>query len=186
MIGVYAIVNRHNGKRYIGSSRDISKRILQHKSAIKNDRHHNQYLTRAWRKYGSDAFEFVVLQQCETEQDAWKAEQELLDCFWGDQLYNAKNDAFGVGHGDVHPNKGVPLSDEHKRKISQTMKGMVQHPQSSETRAIISRKRSQYRVTTPEGAFYGFANAGKFYGISEVAAKKRCRIQRFRWSYERM
>lgn len=184
MIGVYEIVNLKNNKRYIGSSTNLNKRFRDHRRGLITKKHRNKHLMNAWYKYGESAFVFRILQLCETAKEAAELEQELLDRFFGEQLYNIKNAAFGVGSGVCHPNKGKPLTEEHKRKISNTMKGMIQKTHTKETLKTLSRNRSLYKVTTPDGVFYGFANAGRFYGISEVAAKKRCKIPKFNWSYE--
>jgi len=186
MIGLYTIVNLHNRKAYVGSSCNVGNRFTQHKTMLNGKYHPNRHLMSAWEKYGADSFDFKVLKICDTEQDAGELEQKFLECFYGTSLYNLKNEAFGVGSGKSHPNKGKPLTEEHKQKISSTMKGMEQKPHTEQTVQKISKNRARYIVTTPDGQFYGFASAGKHYGISEVAAKKRCRILKFNWSYERI
>jgi len=184
MIGLYAITNTVTNKSYVGSSCNIKSRFSSHKAALNNGYHHNSYLLRAWKKYGTAAFKFKILKICQTEGEATELEQAFLQCFYGDALYNLKNEALGVGSGRSHPNKGKALTTEHKQKISRTMKGMKQKQHTADDIKKISQNRSRYIVTTPEGVFYGFANAGKFYGISEVAAKKRCKISKFQWIYE--
>ncbi len=58
--GVYAIVNRENGKRYVGSAINIPKRWREHQRGLQRGCHENSYLQGAWNKYGEGAFEFVV------------------------------------------------------------------------------------------------------------------------------
>ena len=62
--GIYEIVNTVNGKRYIGSSVNIKTRWSQHRVRLSSGDHHCPPLQRAWVKYGSDAFEFRVIERC--------------------------------------------------------------------------------------------------------------------------
>src|SRR5258708_6992319 len=72
--GVYAIVNTVNGKAYVGSSLCMRGRLLAHRSCLRRGVHENEYLKRAWNKYGEKAFRFDGLKSCppdlliETEQ----------------------------------------------------------------------------------------------------------------------
>ena len=55
---IYKILNKANGKFYIGSTNKVSRRWTHHKSNLKYNRHCNQKLQRAYNKYGKDNFEF--------------------------------------------------------------------------------------------------------------------------------
>lgn len=61
LTGIYAIHNMDNDAVYIGSSKDIRRRIIRHKSELKNNKHPNIYLQRAYNKYGKDKFEFKIV-----------------------------------------------------------------------------------------------------------------------------
>lgn len=62
MIGIYKITKKDNGKSYIGQSNDIERRFREHitKDEIPIDK--------AISKYGSEAFTFEVLEECELSQ----------------------------------------------------------------------------------------------------------------------
>lgn len=63
--GIYAIVNKSNNKRYIGSSKSVYYRWQQnHIPLLKSGIHHNCHLQAAWKKYGADNFAFDVLEEC--------------------------------------------------------------------------------------------------------------------------
>ncbi|WP_194190322.1 GIY-YIG nuclease family protein [Clostridium chrysemydis] len=47
MEGIYSITNKVNGKRYIGLSTNIKKRVASHKDQLKYNRHENTKLQRA-------------------------------------------------------------------------------------------------------------------------------------------
>lgn len=78
--GIYQILNIFNGKFYIGSSQNISHRCGQHRYDLKNNRHRNQHLQRAWNKYGPKAFEFRLIQNCRIE-DLIQCEQYWIDFY---------------------------------------------------------------------------------------------------------
>ena len=86
--GIYCIKNKTTGKRYIGQSVNIYSRWRGHKAELKNNSHDNDYLQKAWNKYGEKDFEFFILEECE---------QSLLDekeRFYIEK-YNTLNRSFG-------------------------------------------------------------------------------------------
>lgn len=62
--GVYQILDTVTGKAYVGSSADLRARANQHRSALRNNRHHSTKLQRAWRVRGEEAFNFSTLLIC--------------------------------------------------------------------------------------------------------------------------
>ena len=63
--GVYTITSIVNGKLYVGSTtRSFTKRWNDHKSLLRNNKHHNIHLQRAWNKYGEENFKFEILSIC--------------------------------------------------------------------------------------------------------------------------
>lgn len=61
--GIYAIRNTINGRLYIGSAVDLDGRFAMHRYSLCRGSHHNQHLQRAYSKYGSTVFDFVVLER---------------------------------------------------------------------------------------------------------------------------
>ena len=113
LCGIYEIVNKINNKRYVGSSVDLYSRFRNHKAQLNNATHENPILQRAWDKYGEDAFEFRVLLLCE-KSDVLGYEQQMLDC--SAHEYNIATNAYAPGTGRT-------LTEEHRRKISESQKG---------------------------------------------------------------
>lgn len=62
MIGIYKITKKSNGKSYIGQSNDIKRRINEHQG--KRD----LAIDQAIQKYGIDAFDYEVLEECSLEE----------------------------------------------------------------------------------------------------------------------
>jgi len=60
--GIYAILNKDTGKRYIGSAVNIDKRWSDHKDDLRKNQHHSILLQRAWNKYSEDSFDFIVIE----------------------------------------------------------------------------------------------------------------------------
>ena len=68
LCGIYCIENAVNHKKYIGLSRDIHRRWLEHRAALNRGDHVNKYLQSAWNNYGEDAFRFNIVELCSPEE----------------------------------------------------------------------------------------------------------------------
>lgn len=98
MIGIYKIENTVNGKVYIGQSVRIERRWYEHKWELNNNHHKNNYLQKAWNKYGEECFTFEILEECPIEL---LNEKEI---YWIDYYktyinYNGYNLTFGGESG---------------------------------------------------------------------------------------
>lgn len=90
MQGVYKIENINNGKKYIGSSKDIEKRFYQHKQELKNKTHHSAKLQHAWSKAkNKDIFLFDVVEIVDDINALKEREQYYIDLF--DAYYGGYN-----------------------------------------------------------------------------------------------
>lgn len=136
---------------YQGSTNNINKRIRDHKNNLKKGKHSNAKMQAVWNKYQS--FEHQILVECD-EVAVRIYEQDYIDANWGDPKYlnlaekvgllpdnkgrkfsdehRAKLSAAAKGHSRT---KGIPQSEEHKRKKAEARKGSVV---SDETKAKIS------------------------------------------------
>jgi len=133
MIGIYRIKNKINDKCYYGSSKNIEKRWKTHLNQLKNKKHINSILQRAWDKYGENNFIFEVVEECKLE-NLFEVEQKYIDTC-GD--YNIGLKASGGDNISKNPNKEQivenikkgsklwrnSLSDEEKkRKVFKTFR----------------------------------------------------------------
>lgn len=96
--GIYCIRNIVNNKVYIGKSKNIYNRIIQHKYYLKmRSVDENRYLINAWYKYGNENFEYFVLEYLE-EDERNVAERELFwmnayDSLNSEKGYNLRSDS---------------------------------------------------------------------------------------------
>ena len=137
--GIYAICNIKNGKRYIGSSFDVNRRVKKHLRSLRKGIHDNEYLQRAFDKYGEDAFEIHLLQECDEEnvlvlEVEWMRKYKSAQREYG---YNLTEDPSRPGRlckearekisrqksGSNHHFWGKSLSDEHKLLVSESLIG---------------------------------------------------------------
>lgn len=135
--GIYKITNLIDNKFYIGSSKNIYKRWNQHKTDLKNNKHHNSRLQNAYNKYGKENFIYEILENVDLENLIDKEQQyidELKACEKGIG-YNLNNFArgggfavgsnngwFGKGHlqeGELNPFYGKEHAEETLKKLSE-------------------------------------------------------------------
>lgn len=115
IIGIYKIINKINGKCYIGSSSNIRQRWNSHKNLLVRQKHHNIKLQRSWNKYGKNNFEFVIIEVV-NEDDLLLKEQIYLD--------KMKNNIQFIYNINFVANK-PPSSIESRKKQSISMKGKI-------------------------------------------------------------
>lgn len=63
MTGNYKIKNMINGRTYINSAINFSKRVSRHVNLLNKNKRHSRYLQNSWNKHGSDNFIFGLLEQ---------------------------------------------------------------------------------------------------------------------------
>jgi len=104
--GIYKIVNRVNGKYYLGSSVNIKKRWKTHRCDLRHNRHHCIHLQRAWNKYGEKSFIFEIVEEV-NKKILLEKEQYHLDTYtpWNVKVgYNMSKSASGGDLISYHPN----------------------------------------------------------------------------------
>ena len=138
MIGVYAIVHKTNRIAYVGSSNDIARRIKEHKTALKLNKHHCHYLQYAWNKYGQEVFDIKQIATANSLKEARELEEAFLECFI-DSLYNLKTTATGFGSGDDSP----------ARKPDFHMKTVMQRLSPEERKAKYGKPKGTKRPPEP-------------------------------------
>ena len=126
MKGIYQITNKINGKKYIGLSNNINRRFSEHKCSLKSK---NTVLTKAFRKYSIENFEFEILEIVEDINDL--SDREI---FW----INKINPEYNMNEGGGG-NKGYKLSDEIKNHLRILGKIQWQSKTDIEKQTIINK-----------------------------------------------
>lgn len=88
-IGIYALVNTFNNKRYIGSTTlDFRLRCGRHLHHLRRNTHGNHKLQQDWNLYGEEIFLFQVIEVVADLKHVCQREQHWLDSCSHETLYN--------------------------------------------------------------------------------------------------
>lgn len=132
---VYQVRNLRNGKCYIGQTmNDVARRWAHHRWVLRNHRHNNCYLQRAWDKHGEAAFIFEILDQSAKTID----ELNALETFYVATTPNLYNLTSGGRNGKC--------SEETKRKLSRAGKGKAPWIRGKHHSAETRKKMSEQRM----------------------------------------
>jgi group I intron endonuclease len=134
-IGIYRIINLKNNKIYIGSTSNLNLRLKSHFTKLKLNKHVNKYLQRAYNKYGTESFTYEIIEYVDSKnrKTILEREQYYLDLY---KSYN-KEIGYNIAKKAEGPYK-EKLSEEHKKKISNTEKGVPKGPMSDKTKRRLS------------------------------------------------
>jgi group I intron endonuclease len=116
--GIYAILNKVTGKRYIGSAVSLSHRTKLHLYKLKLGTHPNLKLQNSWTKHKEYNFSFCLVELV-TKEFLLQREQYWID------FYNAVENGYNINPvaGSSRGTKRGPRSKETKAKISAAQKG---------------------------------------------------------------
>lgn len=141
--GIYCIINVITGNVYVGQTKQrFIKRFWHHNWKLSNGTHDNKHLQDSWNFYGSENFEYIILQDITNEN--------LLDDLEIQYIQNHKNigKSYNIIPGGYHNKKGVPLSEEAKKKIGEKNRvNMLGKKHSEYTKKLMSDKRKGQRYT---------------------------------------
>lgn len=142
--GIYQIESFKTGKKYIGSTVNISNRICGHHNNLSKGAHINKYLQNHVNKYGINDLLFYVVEFCPKEK-LLEREQYYIDTRRPEfNIAKVAGNTLGVIHSEEakrkmsESNKGIPKSEEHKKKISESHQRHFASPEGKETRRKMS------------------------------------------------
>ena len=170
--GIYCIRNLINDKVYIGKAKDIYNRMISHRYQLrKKSKDENRHLIAAWHKYGEDAFEYIIVEELELDEqilrdreDYWIVEYDATN---RDKGYNLRRDSSTgcivleetrklkseVSMGENNPNYGNKWTDEQKKRMSEIKKEQYRTGEvkiNSENSRKGCKKRNQHWEENPE------------------------------------
>lgn len=199
--GIYFIKNKINGLEYIGKAHNIQKRWREHQWALSRGVHANTHLQRAWNKYGYSNFTFDVLERCSNHQ---LGEKETYWIKRRNSFTNGYNLSIGgegsdgrilsletrkkIGLANSSPspetrfkigtaNRNKKLTEEHRDKISESIKGN-NHPfygrtMPEEIKLKISRSLQGRQLSEGHKMLISEKNKGKMAGESNPMFGKK-------------
>lgn len=129
---IYLRTNKTNGMQYVGQTDNFNRRERCWK-CLKGE-YANRYIDEDRNKYGLDNFNVVIIDHCETQEEAYELEQKFIKELgtkypngynMGDGGKGSKNKYIS---GDTRLRmskafKGRKLSEETRQKMSKTRKG---------------------------------------------------------------
>ena len=85
---LYALINKHNGKKFLGKSNLDSKLLKQlFFEALDEEKHYNNLLQKDWKKYVFK-FEKISSDDCVKDFDSIIRDEELLNPMYGYNIFN--------------------------------------------------------------------------------------------------
>lgn len=155
MACIYKIVNKTNGKIYVGATtRDLEERKREHINSYNNKKckQYNSKLYSAIRKHNIDNFEFVLIENCTLDKMCEK-----------ESYYIKKYDSIKNGYNIALGGKGKPLITEKKIeafKVLYENGWMLQDIEEvfGNNRKTIGKKlRQKYNISTNENSNKSFS-----------------------------
>ena len=159
---IYKATNKVNGRIYIGKTRDLNRRIIEHKRHAKKDKSpfHDDVL-----RYGLDSFQIDIIEQADPEDlDSLEVRyiKEYREKLGEDCLYNiCKGGRGGQTHditGVNNPMFGKEVSPERRKHLSEMLTGRKKPDGFGEkvSKALKGKKKSPEAVakkSTPIAVF---------------------------------
>ena len=181
--GVYLIRNTASGKVYVGSTEHLQTRFIEHTYELRNQKHRNTYLQRAWNRDGAESFTYEILEPIPG------AKRKALRLREGYYIELHKSHLRGYGYnlcainanGDdiVAPETiekhraakaGKPCSEATKALISRQMTGKAK---TASHRAAISEGKKGVPKTPEQIAKHKQAMSKKEYDLTNIITGER-------------
>ena len=148
--GIYSIrLICDRDRQYVGSSRNISKRLNNHRETLRRGRHRNPNLQAAYRSFGELQFEVAILEICEESVLIHTEDRWLARLFPKGKLFNLNATASYSGN---------TFSLETRKRISDSLK---RRWSSADNRNAIAEKikgktngARPFKLRAPDGTIH--------------------------------
>ena len=145
---IYKIINKKNGHFYIGSTLNWEKRKHSHLYSLRNNRHHCIHLQKAFKQYGEECFEFLMLKEytIETEKEIRELEERYISFCWNSGLlYNCSKTAGGGDNITTLPKEQYEELRIRKSESSKKMwEQMTEEQRKERSNNLMGEKNPNY------------------------------------------
>jgi group I intron endonuclease len=180
--GVYAFRNKLNGKVYVGQSKNVITRRVQHE---RGDTSNSRRFHNAMQKYGAQGFDWVVLEYCNTDQ------LNEREAYWVQQLDslhpNGYNLTSGGGAFQKHHTETLLKFSENQKKLVKSNQHHFQSPEFIENqtkhqialglRGEHSSQRVEVKAKRNQTVKDRIATNGKFFSHTTEEIERRRKHQ---------
>lgn len=161
MTGIYKIENKHNGKVYIGKSKDIMQRWSAHERALAKQEHHSKKLQEDYNIYGGiQAFDFSIVEICSAE--------ELSD---KENFYIQKFDSINNGY-----NMTMDTINTEKKEITITNKAYKELQMRLGSSYIMTFLYLKFNSDDNNQIVLNQTALADYFGINTITVQKHIRI----------
>lgn len=156
---VYRILNRLNGKVYIGSSSVIDRRLYEHRRSLNRGTHKNRHLQSAWAEYGEHNFELTIIGRAVTLAEILRVEKHLIIA----HRSHEREFGYNVSTNPDNSKLGVKLTPEQCARVGAAKignKNRLGQTFTSEVRTQISAKLKGRKLSAETKAKMSAARRG--------------------------
>jgi group I intron endonuclease len=132
--GIYKIVNTATGQCYVGQSQRVKKRIREHFRLLRNGKHPNSHLQKAFNKYGLASFYGSIEIEC---KDLAELDQ-LEEAFLKKDAWFEEETVYNIADFAKAPMRGKTHSPEIREKIRLGRRATTFDFKSAEYRKTLS------------------------------------------------
>lgn len=207
--GIYEIVNKSNGKRYVGSSVNIEARFRTHLRELNKGTHHASHLQRSFNIYGEESYFLNILTEC-TPDDLISEEQKEMDKGFDYNSSPTAGSSLGFKHTLETRRKQsqerirryqecekyrnhllslskMPKTEEWKRSASKRLLGKKKTPKHSENMAKARSEICATRVMIVREmrkSGMQLKDIPDKVNLSWAQCQRICSGERYQWAYD--
>lgn len=133
MYTIYKIINKNNGKIYIGRTNQLKRRMIEHRSQYnRQDRTNNSPLYIAMREEGIENFYHKIIEETDDFEKSCELEKYYIQYYrerlGRDNVYNYQKGGVGGQSHDIY-GKNNPMYGKHwtEDKKKQVCRGLTEY-----------------------------------------------------------
>lgn len=183
--GQYTLTHIKSEFFYVGSTRNLRKRLYQHKSDLIRGVHTNQKLQKVFRSWDDFEIEFVITTTVDAARDL---EQTLLDtCIQHLLCCNVASDARGIFKAGELPEEHLTRLTEANRGrkgLGRTLGTKLENPRSAEANAKqrdTMTKLFGKRLEIDGVVYDSIQDAARTLGVERTVVMYRAKSTNHRW-----